>query len=223
MTGAAATGASTATGAVAAEVAGVACGLAAGAAWSAAGVVASRTGGFTTTATGGGTTATAGRALTTPAGALATTGPDGGRVAIAGVCGVVTIGGACRGAGTIFRGSGRAGAAAGVAATATAVFAGAAVAAGAGRPGAWPLRASVSSSCFFARMAFITSPGLETCERSILGAIVWGARDAAPLPWPAARDPRSNCARTLSASWSSIELEWVLPSPRPSSANTSRI
>ena len=37
--------------------------------------------------------------------------------------------------------------------------------------GAW--RASSSSSFFLARMAFSTSPGLEICERSILGAIVW--------------------------------------------------
>jgi hypothetical protein len=218
--GAATTGAAAAS-AVTGAAGGVACGFVAGAACSIAGGT-SRTGGFTTTAIGGGTTATAGRAVTAPAGALATTGPAGGRDAMAGACGAVTMGGAGRGAGTIFRGSGRAGAAGGAAAT-TAGFEGAAVAAGAGRAGVWLLRASASSSCFLARMAFITSPGLETWERSILGAIVCATREDAPLPWPAARDPRSNCARTLSASWSSIELEWVLPSPRPSSANTSRI
>lgn len=137
--------------------------------------------------------------------------------------------GAGRGWGTILRGSGRAGGAGGATAEAgggTAGFAGALATTGAAGGaallgGTWLLRASASCSCFLARMAFITSPGLETWERSILGVIPWGARDDAP--WPAGRDPCWNCARTLSASCPSIELECVLPSPRPSSARTSRI
>ncbi len=84
-------------------------------------------------------------------------------------------------------------------------------------------RAASSSSFFLARMALSTSPGLEICERSIFGAIVCCVRPAASLAWPAERVPRSKCARTLSASSDSRELEWVLPAPRPSSANTSRI
>jgi hypothetical protein len=138
-----------------------------------------------------------------------------------------TIAGAGLGCGTILRGSGRAGAAGGAAAATgagAAGFTGAFAATGvtALLGGTWLLRASASSSCFFARIAFITSPGLETCERSIFGAIAWAREDAA-LPWPAGRNPCWNCARTLSASCPSIELECVLPSARPSSASTSRI
>jgi hypothetical protein len=181
------------------------------------------TGGLTTTA--GGTTATTGRGGAAEAGALATTAPAGGFETMAGVAGVI-IGGAGRGCGTILRGSGLAGAAGVAAATATTGGAGLAGAFGAAgatvRAGAWLLRASSSCSCFLARMAFITSPGLETCERSIFGAMVCEEReDPAPLDAPLVL--RSNCARTFSASCSSIELEWVLPSPRPSSPNTSRI
>ena len=138
--------------------------------------------------------------------------------------------GAGRGCGTILRGSGRPGAAGGAAAVGggTDGFAGAfattggAAGAAALLGGTWLLRASASCSCFLARMAFITSPGLETWERSILGVIPWDARDD-EAPWPAGRVPCWNCARTLSASCPSIELECVLPSPRPSSARTSRI
>lgn len=139
-----------------------------------------------------------------------------------------TIAGAGLGCGTILRGSGRAGAAGGGAATTgggaadfTGAFPVTGVAALLG--GTWLLRASASASCFLARIAFITSPGLETCERSIFGVIAWDARDDAEPPWPAGRDPCWNCARTLSASCPSIELECVLPSARPSSARTSSI
>ena len=87
---------------------------------------------------------------------------------------------------------------------------------------AW--RASSSSSFFLARMAFITSPGLEMCERSILGTM-------ASAPWRACAPPacdadfasRAKCARTFSASSSSSELECVLPAATPSSGRTSRI
>jgi hypothetical protein len=73
--------------------------------------------------------------------------------------------GAGRGCGTIFRGSGRAGGAGGAATDTTggAGFGGVFGAVVTGLLGGmWLLRASASSSCFFARMAFITSPGLET-------------------------------------------------------------
>jgi hypothetical protein len=108
---------------------------------------------------------TTGRTDAAPAGALATTAPAGGFEAIAGVVGGI-MAGAGRGCGTILRGSGRAGAAGG-AATVTAggaAFTGGFVAAGAAAllGGTWLLRASASFSCFFARIAFITSPGLET-------------------------------------------------------------
>ena len=85
------------------------------------------------------------------------------------------------------RGSGRTGAVGGAAAaigvSGAAGFAGAFVTTGAAAllGGTWLLRASASCSCFLARMAFITSPGLETWERSIFGVIVWDAReDPAP-------------------------------------------
>jgi hypothetical protein len=183
--GAEAASTTTAAGAVAAD--GGACGLADGVD-SAMCACTSRggetTGGFTTTATGGGTTATIGRGGTAPAGALAITGPTGGLLAMARVAGgVVTMGGACLTGGIIFLGSGRAGAvvAGGAAATVDAGLAGVAGAAiGVGRTGVGGLLAPASSSCFLARIAFITSPGLETCDRSILGAI-----DCAPREEPA--------------------------------------
>jgi hypothetical protein len=200
-----------------------------GEATAAAGVAALGAGGFTTTGAcvcsvgfgvvavaaagglataGGGTTVTIGRAGAAPAGAFATTVPAGGFEAIAGGAGGM-IAGACRGCGTIFLGSGRAGVKGG-AATDTTGGAGLAGALGAAvvttRGGNWLLRASASCSCFLARMAFMTSPGLDTWERSILGVIVWEARDVAAAEWLPWR-PCWKCARTLSASWSSIELE----------------
>ena len=105
-----------------------------------------------------------GRVVAAVAGAFATTGPAGGFEAIAGALGG-TIAGAGLGCGTILRGSGRAGAAGG-GATLTAGGAGFAGAFVTTVPallgGTWLLRASASCSCFLARMAFITSPGLET-------------------------------------------------------------
>ncbi len=237
MAGAATTG-SSAAGATAAGVSGAAtaaltAGLTTAAVGFSAASLAGAAGGFTTIVPGGGATTTTGRVATAPAGALATTAPVGGLVAMAGgaVCGMIC--GAERGWGTILRGSGRAGAAAGGAAATTGAAGGAAwttdVAGGfaavvtAGREGACPCRASSSSSFFLARIALRTSPGLEICERSILGVMPWGARDEAPPAWPADRVPRSNCARTFSASSDSSELEWVFPAPRPSSAKMSRI
>ena len=180
-------------------------------------------GGLTTMV--GGTTVTVGFALVAPAGALATTAPAGGFEAIAGALGG-TIAGAGRGCGTILRGSGRAGGVGGVGVTLAAGGAGletgfAVTAVAALLGGTRLLRASASCSCFLARIAFITSPGLETCDRSIFGVMVCAAREELGV-WPAPRDPCWKCARTLSASCSSIELECVLPSARPSSARISR-
>jgi hypothetical protein len=128
------------------------------------------------------------------------------------------------------RGSGRAGAAtAGAAATgaaaagaaATATLAGATTAAFAGTRAC---RESSSSSFFLASRAFITSPGLEMFERSILGT-------TGSAPWRPDAAPacvvrfasRAKCARTFSASSSSSELECVLPGGTPIPGRTSRI
>lgn len=79
------------------------------------------------------------------------------------------------------RGSGRACVAGGAATaiTGAAGLAGAAWAGGGvdGFTGAWLRRAASSSSCFLARIAFITSPGLEMCDRSIFGWTAWCARE----------------------------------------------
>jgi hypothetical protein len=176
-----------------------------------------------TTAPEGGATTTTGRPLgAAPAGAFATTGPLGGREAIAGCVGGWIICGAERGCGTILRGAGGAGAAgaaeAGFAAAeagGTGVFAVAAGGVGLAAPRG--CRASSSSSFFLARIALSTSPGLEMCDKSIFGAIV----GAALREWPP-RAPCEKCTRTFSASSSSSELEWVLPAPMPSSAKISR-
>ena len=89
----------------------------------------------------------------------------------------------------------------------------------AGRPGNWACR---SASCFLARIAFSTSPGLEILERSILGRFSCSLREPAP-PEPAGREPRSKYPRTRSASCASMELEWVLPSAMPIDSRASRI
>ncbi len=76
--------------------------------------------------------------------------------------------GAWRTGGMIFRGSGLAASGAG-AATFTTGGATLTATGGAGFAGAWLLRAASSSACFFARIAFTASPGLEICDRSTLG------------------------------------------------------
>lgn len=101
---------------------------------------------------------------------------------MAGVCGGVMMRGSWRGAGTILRGSGLAAAGGGAATVTTGGLAG--VCGGTavtGRGGTWLRRAAASCSCFLARMAFSASPGLEMCDRSILGWMPCGARDAAEL------------------------------------------
>ena len=161
--------------------------------------------------------------VTTPTGALATTGPAGGREAIAGAAGGgMTAVEACLGCGMITRrGSGGLGAAGSADAAGAAGLAAMGGAACGGRTGKCGRRDSSSSSFFLARMAFITSPGLETLERSIFGVMAWVPRDADP-ECADDRVPRSKCARTFSASSRSSELEWVFPSASPSSANISR-
>ena len=183
---------------------------------------------FTTTPAGGGATTTTGRAGATPTGALATTAPAGGRDAMAGVDGGrETMGGAERGCGTILRGSGLAGAAStGLAAIGAAAMGavGLAGATSVGFAGTRAWRASSSSSFFLAWIAFSTSPGLEMCDRSILGA-------TGSAPWRACAPPacdadfasRAKCARTFSASSSSSELLCVFPAGTPTSGRTSRI
>ena len=182
------------------------------------------TGGLATTGPAGGAAAMAGRgsaggAVAAPTGGLATTGPAGGLAAIAGVCGgLLTMGAACRGCGTILRGAGFAasGSAAGAAAACGAgAGAGLAGAGGTGRG----LAAAAASCSFFCRMAFRTSPGLDTFDRSILGL---GAASARELP-PNAAFPRWRWARTRAASSSSSELECVFFSVTPTASRTSRM
>jgi len=149
---------------------------------------------------------------------------------MAGACGgAATIGAAGRGWGTILRGagfaaSGAAAAGAGAAVRAggaveTAGFAGAAATGAAGAAGRGGATAAASCS-FFCRMAFSTSPGLETWDRSIFGFAEASGRDA---PAAAPDFPRCRKARTRSASSSSSELECVFFSVTPTASRTSRI
>ena len=84
-----------------------------------------------------------------------------------------------------------------------------------------------AGACCFARMAFSTSPGLEMCDRSIL---VLMASASSPRPREVFAELAVcvsawawKCARTLSASSTSIELEWVFFSVTPTTCRTSRI
>ena len=82
-----------------------------------------------------------------------------------------------------------------------------------------------AAACCFCVINFITSPGLEICERSILVLISSSPRtareDREPAVDASARDLKT--ARTFSASWSSRELECVFFSVTPASGRTSRI
>jgi hypothetical protein len=136
------------------------------------------TGALATTGPAGGAAAMAGRSVAATAGGLATTGPAGGRAAMAGVCGgAATMGAAARGWGTILRGAGFGASDAACGAIVAAEIAGraadGAVATagftGAAGAGVVARGAGADSCSFFWRMAFRTSPGLETFERSILG------------------------------------------------------
>src|SRR6185312_13119108 len=205
-----------------------------GSAIGAGGGGAAATVGFATTGPAGGAAAMAGRdsdgvvagaldagfAATAPAGGFTTTGPAGGLEAIAGVCGggTETMGAAARGWGTILRGAGFGGSAIAAGGASGTAFFGTAVAAGlAGAGGAGCARSAASCS-FFCRMAFSTSPGLETLDRSIFGLGALSARDPAVPAFP-----RCRWARTRSASSSSSELECVFFSVTPTASRTSRM
>lgn len=103
--------------------------------------------------------------------------------------GGATIGGAIRGCGKILRGAGAgvgegAAEAAGAETARTAGVEGCWAGAGAGFGAIRACRAPSSSSFFFARMAFSTSPGLEICDRSIFGAMPCAPCRAPAPPWP---------------------------------------
>ncbi len=84
---------------------------------------------------------------------------------------------------------------------------------------------AVAGPCCLLMMAFRASPGLEMWERSILVLI------SSPSGRVSREDRLEVCAalaerrraRTLSASWSSRELEWLFFSVTPTSGSTSRI
>jgi hypothetical protein len=83
----------------------------------------------------------------------------------------------------------------------------------------------VGGACCLLMMAFNASPGLEIWERSIL--VLISSASARPgravrLEVCAGLELRRR-ARTLSASWSSRELEWLFFSVTPISGSTSRI
>ena len=97
------------------------------------------------------------------------------------------IGAAWRGWGTILRGAGFGGSGATTTGAAGAVFFGAAGSAGLiGAAAAGRTRAAASCS-FFCRMAFSTSPGLETLDKSIFGLGALSARDVAAPDLPRCR------------------------------------
>jgi hypothetical protein len=132
-----------------------------------------RTGGLTTTAAGGGATTTAGRGGNSACRSL-----GDHRTNWAGERQWRAEAGAQRWAARSaaeersLRGSGRAG---GRRSAATMGAGGAGRAVGGCTTGGAPAHGSAGpllpSSCFLARMAFSTSPGLEICERSILGVM----------------------------------------------------
>jgi hypothetical protein len=84
-----------------------------------------------------------------------------------------------------------------------------------------------AAACCFCVISFSTSPGLEMCDRSILVLMPSGssarAREVLAEPPACVSDWAWKCARTLSASSASIELEWVFFSVTPTIGRTSRI
>src|SRR5437879_7144995 len=178
-------------------------------------------------ATGGGATgrggAAAGGAAVAAGGAGfaagGVTGGAGGRITEGAgrvVCGVMNLGAGVGGAAG-FAAAG-AGVAVGAGAGGAAVFVSTGGRGAAGRGGAGAVAA-----CCFCVISFRTSPGLEMWERSILVLISSASRieraDRAGTASAVAR----KCARTLSASKSSSELEWVFFSVSPTTVRTSRI
>ena len=130
------------------------------------------------------------------------------------VCGVMNRGAGAGGTGG-FIGAGGAGLAVGAAATGAAGL-DSTGGRGAGGGGA-------VAACCFCVINFRTSPGLEMWERSILVLISSASRVERADRAGAASAVARKWARTLSASWSSSELEWVFFSVTPTSVRTSRI
>jgi len=82
-----------------------------------------------------------------------------------------------------------------------------------------------AAASFFCVIAFSTSPGREMCDRSILVLISSSPRNGRAARAAALCDsaePRM-CARTFSASWSSMELECVFFSVTPTCGSASRM
>jgi len=80
-----------------------------------------------------------------------------------------------------------------------------------------------AAACCFCVISFRTSPGLEMWDRSILVLISSASRVERADRAGAASAVARKCARTLSASKSSSELEWVFFSVTPTTVRTSRI
>src|SRR6266550_6179901 len=76
-----------------------------------------------------------------------------------------------------------------------------------------------AEACCLPIIALSTSPGLEICDRSILVLMpsASGREAREDFPAPAASPEARKWARTLSASWSSSELECVFFSVTPTS------
>jgi hypothetical protein len=172
-------------------------------------------GGVTTTAGGcaGGLTTTAGGAASfSTGGGATTTGATG--LTTGGVTTTLLSAGGAAGLGiTTAAFSATGGAAAGVGAfTCAGGAAGIAVAAGG-------LTGGCCCCCSLSRSSLATSPGLEIFERSIFGLTsVAEARSREDDP-----DLDEKYFRTCSASYSSIELEWVFFSVTPTTSSASRI
>lgn len=163
-------------------------------------------------------------------GGRATTGPAGGFAAMAGGCagGAVTIGGAWRGCGITTRRTGASGlggatgaAAAGAGGALAAGFCGAASGFATAAGGVACARgAGRSASSLRCWIAFRTSPGFDTRDQSIFGAVPLSALADEP---PLRLLPRWKCERTRCASSASSELECVFGSVTPTSLSTSRM
>ena len=183
----------------------------------AGGTVAAGTGGAFSSVVAGGAAATGGRG-----GAAASAGGAGGAGGTGGGC----TGAGGRGCGTINLGCGCGGAAGGVAfggAGADAAGAAGFFSTGAGGADGRDGVATGAACCLL--ISFRTSPGLEIWDRSILVLIrsVSARLGRAPLDALCASAAARKCARTFSASCSSIELECVFFSVTPTSCRTSRI
>jgi hypothetical protein len=161
-------------------------------------------------------------------GAGAAGGADGRGGAATGADGAITgfsaIGGAAGrgGAGVTVAAAGTGGATGGVAGL---TGAGGATAGFAATGGATGRAGGGAAASFFWVIALSTSPGREICDKSILVLISSSPRNgraARAAGDCASAEPRM-WARTFSASWSSMELEWVFFSVTPTSGSASRM